>query len=588
MLAGEQTYNEIQELSHARRAMMGGGQHADVIAVIAIVVAWIAMIAIINPVGDFPLNDDWIYGGSAELLARTGEFRIPGYPIANVLSQAAWGAGFCLLFGTSYTVLRFSTLILGLVGLLALYALIRNIGGDRRTALLGSATLAVNPLYVQLAHSYMTDVPFASLSIVAIALFARGFWLQSRLSLLAGVIVSLTVLLDRQFAIVLLLGLAVAYPFRFGRNAGSVIRGVIPLGLGLALHYAYQRWLIDTGRGPGVVHLGITDVAPRSVPMFLLRFMSLSANAAPYFGLFALPWMIDLSARSTRARGARWETAVRVACALLAFGLCYNLWRSGAVPALENVLMPWGLGPLTLRDTYILHQHLPPTTTVVVAIWIILSALGAFGDYLLLCTVIFALADWWKGRQDWEPGRRALAVYMAVVMAAYWTIICLIADVTGFFDRYLLFMLPMILIFVTVLARPQGGDAIAVRGSPGAIWAVPIVALGIFAAFSAAETHDYLAWNRTRWTAINDLIHVANVAPEKIDGGYEYNGRYFYDPSYLEKPGTSWWWIVDDEYAVAFGDLENYRRIREYPIKRWLPLSEPAIVVSRRLTPGGG
>jgi hypothetical protein len=59
----------------------------DVIGFVAITVGWIAMIALANPIGDFPLNDDWIYAGSVKSMVEQGYFWIPGPSITNLLAQ---------------------------------------------------------------------------------------------------------------------------------------------------------------------------------------------------------------------------------------------------------------------------------------------------------------------------------------------------------------------------------------------------------------------------------------------------------------------------------------------------------------------
>ena len=106
-------------------------KHADFIIGVAIAVVWLAMVILVNPIGDFPLGDDWIYGGATKLLVEHGDFRIPGWVAANALTQAFLGALFCLPVQFSYTALRLSTLTLGFVGVLALYACVREIGGMR-------------------------------------------------------------------------------------------------------------------------------------------------------------------------------------------------------------------------------------------------------------------------------------------------------------------------------------------------------------------------------------------------------------------------------------------------------------------------
>jgi hypothetical protein len=90
---------------------------------------WVAMGLCVNPPGNFPLNDDWIYAGAVQSIVAGTGFRIPGPMIANLIVQAYRGALFCVPFGFSYLALHVSTLVLGLVGLTFLYASMRELGG---------------------------------------------------------------------------------------------------------------------------------------------------------------------------------------------------------------------------------------------------------------------------------------------------------------------------------------------------------------------------------------------------------------------------------------------------------------------------
>ncbi|MEH2041994.1 hypothetical protein [Nostoc sp.] len=81
--------------------------------VLVLITTWILMTILVNPLGNFPLNDDWAYGQSVQSLVEKGNLKISPWSAANLLSQVFWGALFCLPFGFSFTALRFSTLTLG-------------------------------------------------------------------------------------------------------------------------------------------------------------------------------------------------------------------------------------------------------------------------------------------------------------------------------------------------------------------------------------------------------------------------------------------------------------------------------------------
>jgi hypothetical protein len=115
-----------------------------------------------------------------------------------------------------------------------------------------------------------------------------------------------------------------------------------------------------------------------------------------------------------------------------------------------------------------------------------------------------------------------------------------------------------------------------------------LVILLFFAFFSVATTRDYFSWNRARWTALHDLMAEENVSATRIDGGFEFNGLYLYRPeSHREDPSKSWWWVTDDEYLVALGEVPGYTVVRKYPFTRLLPPEENNIFVLHREEPGG-
>src|SRR4051794_27203161 len=153
---GNNDFSSIQDRDQTR-----GFSAADVTALLLITLIWAIMSVLTNPIGDFPLNDDWIYGGVVKSMLSGDGFRVPGAvrgpTIANLFTQAAWGVLFTLPGGFSYTALRVSTLVLGALGLGFFFALLREIGIRRAVAVAVTLTLAVNVLFVDLANSFMTD-----------------------------------------------------------------------------------------------------------------------------------------------------------------------------------------------------------------------------------------------------------------------------------------------------------------------------------------------------------------------------------------------------------------------------------------------
>lgn len=554
---------------------------ADTLHLSLIVVLWTAMVIFANPFGDFPLNDDWVYGLAVKSILANGYYHFPSPSSSNVGPQVYWGALFCLPFGFSFTALRMSTLVLGLGGVAALYGTIKLVCGVPKTALFGALVLAVNPLYFGLANSYMTDVPFLALLLVALYLFVRGFGNSSHRDILIGVIISLAAILVRQLGLVLLLGAAIAYPMKFGFTVKNLSKSVAVVLFAGLLHVAYQYWLVHTGRTPVLmVHSDVNHLLSISGSGWYMRKVVFSTVAC--IGLFLLPLggaiLLSKRARATYFGSPRFNFCWLAFVALWA-GVCW--WKTDAwFPSLGNTLTQFGIGPLTLRDTYFLHQNDPPVPTIVKDVWAVIGAVSTvFGA---ACVFYFAaltttnFVKFLRGR----PGHDAWRFWLLVgTVLPYFLILILISGSLPVFDRYFLLFVPVGVLLVCNL-KPQLFPAENAFGSI-APWAL-IVA---YATFSAVATHDYLQWNRVRWTALNDLMVHEKVTPSAIDGGYEFNGLFLYQTAYKPEAKKSWWWVDDDSYIIASGPVAGYSEIHRYGFRRWLVADNSNILVLRKNTP---
>ena len=89
------------------------------------------VVCLIGPFREMMFGDDWAYGLTVRHLLTTGQYKLHDWAAASMPAQIYWGALLAKTFGFSFTVLRFSTIILLLVGVTALYYLLREFGiGD--------------------------------------------------------------------------------------------------------------------------------------------------------------------------------------------------------------------------------------------------------------------------------------------------------------------------------------------------------------------------------------------------------------------------------------------------------------------------
>src|ERR1700710_1095949 len=135
----------------------GFGGQRDWLAALACALAVVVCVLAAWPFAAMPFNDDFSYSFTARELARSGRLVYNGWASAALVPQWYWGALFIKLFGFSFTVERLSTLpIAAAVGFVG-YALARRCGLRRNYAALSSLTLAISPLFLPLAASFMTD-----------------------------------------------------------------------------------------------------------------------------------------------------------------------------------------------------------------------------------------------------------------------------------------------------------------------------------------------------------------------------------------------------------------------------------------------
>jgi hypothetical protein len=161
-----------------------------------LVLAMAALVVLVPPAGEFAM-DDWGYARVIEILVDQGRLEIHPWVAASVVLQAGWGGLFAHLFGFSHTALRASTLVLAAATVLGFYVLLRDLLDPGR-ALLGALLLLINPLYVFLAYSFMTEVPFQCLAIWALVErgippeeinggFERNGWYRGQAAIAAAV-----------------------------------------------------------------------------------------------------------------------------------------------------------------------------------------------------------------------------------------------------------------------------------------------------------------------------------------------------------------------------------------------------------------
>jgi 4-amino-4-deoxy-L-arabinose transferase-like glycosyltransferase len=550
-------------------------QIPGLLMVLLIVGIWVLAALLINPRGEFPLNDDWCYAGTVKALLETGTLKLPGCSSPNIIAQILWGALFCLPFGFSFVALRISTLTLGVIGVLALYGLLREIEADRETALFGALLLAFNPLYLGLSYTFMSDVPFTAVSIVSFYFLVRGIRRNLPRQVAAGLFFACVALLIRQNGLAIFMAFGLAYLVKSRLRLRNVLLASIPLALGGAVQLLWQLWLTHKH-----IFLPVYARQARSIlsPDFswqaAVPFVRGLVIISAYLGLFLFPLLLFVG----RTKLAQlWRSRLLNLAALLFALFAAYLLRQNRMPILPNVLYDLGIGPATLRDSFLLK--LPSLPTAGKTFWSAVTFVGLVGASVLLQMTFLALGKALNIPPITATKRVPLVLLFAGGLIYLVPMAMLFINIDLAFDRYLLFLVPLGIAIVILLV-----NNVSFGNAGSALRTVAIASLVLYATFSIAGTHDYLSWNRARWQALNNLA-AERVTPIDIDGGFEFNGWYLYDLNYIPRLKKSWWWVFRDDFMVTFGPVPEFTEIKRYPFRRWLPPGEGNILVLQRTTP---
>lgn len=547
-----------------------------VIDLFLIALLWCGSLVIVDPIGNFPLNDDWSFGLAVRNLIGEGDFRPLGWTSPSLITNVLWGSLFCIPGGFSFTALRLSTLTLSLVGTLGTYLLMTELHQPRGLSVLAALTLGFNPIYYVLSNTFMTDIPYTAITILAALFFVRNLRSDSDLALLIGTVLLVAATLSRQFAICISMAFAASLILKRGFTGQNLLRAAIPPAFSLGALLVFQQALAVSGRQPALYGLlnqnmlymfdGLTTRIS-----FVVRQAYVSLL---YLGWFLLPILIFAIGSILQSRRRRAITPLIVSIGVLVGFNAVAVYRSQdlIMPLFGNIIGESGLGTLTLRDTYILNlDHVPSLPT---GFWLAITFISLLGAVLLATAIGASVLGLVARLRSAKMNDKEITSTFLFLSAAAYLLPVLVMGVP--FDRYLVPAVPFLAAGIASVSSQFPQLQQAKKGIYGFAAVALLVASSLF---TICGTRDYLAWNRVRWNALHDLVENKNAKVEDIDGGFEFNGLYLYDPQYKGDPQKSWWWVHGDEYVIGFGEIPGYTVIKEYHYNHWMPPYVGQVVV---------
>jgi hypothetical protein len=412
-----------------------------------------------------------------------------------------------------------------------------------------------------------------------------------------GLGLALTSVFVRQIGVAIFLGFVVAYPFRRGLGRKWFLQAVVPALLAFVALKAFELGMNAIERLPRNYYK--TNLA-LARPIYELLQMRLGVLKYPiprllelliYLGLFTVPfslllWPSSLS-RLTR-RGRIVELGWVGALAVVMTAVCAA--TKGLMPLGGNLISDFGLGARAG-----LSGEWPGHAPLMVALGVTaFSVLGAILALYALGRVVWRIII--RPESSETAAWRCSAILLIATSACSFGPPALIY--LPLFDRYFLPIVPMAIALIwqgfnTPGLAPVPRPNILVR--PIRI-AAGLLSLLLLLVYSVAGTHDYLDWNRERWSALRLLASELAIPPTQIDGGWEYNNLLVNEErlyknyqerglmmSQREQDGLAYGMVLDKTYRIAVSPATGYEVIYKVPLSPWLPLTPSELVLMKKI-----
>lgn len=529
------------------------------IPILAIV--WILAWLMVDPMRNFPLNDDWSYSMSVKVLVEEGRFFLHDWLGVPLFSQILWGSLFCMPFGFSFMALTVSTLSAGLAGIIFSYLTILRISRDTVLSFGAALLIAFNPLFFSLSETFMTDIPFYALFMAVIYLYVLHLQEKKHKYWALGTLFMVTAMLLRQIAVILPLAftlyiLVSRSPYR--KKQLVLYSAALVIAVAVYELYGWMLGWLGLQAGPfrqlsEVFTTNLTDLGWRVFTRTGLMLLQAGLWLFP----LVLYWFV------TQLGRIRNNYKVLMTPVILLLFPMIRMYH--AIPG-ENILFDLGLGPVTTVDVYIHGSTL--TTFSVPWIWHIIRPVSFTGGIMIIALAALKVIDWFRSEREG-------CLRDNTDSSMLWAMIILVSQVPmminfTYFDRYILpLFIPVIL-----LTYPS-------RILPGANRLLKQITLPAFlliiAWFSIAGTKNYIEWNRLRWHAAEVLIR-EGVSAGEIDGGHEFNG---WNGAHIDKDGR--WDVSDYDYAITFTELEGFAVMKRYDAYNYIKLNYYPVYMLERI-----
>jgi hypothetical protein len=395
---------------------------------------------IINPIGNFPLNDDWVYGKVSEYVYQHHAFNPSLWGCTSMFAHIVYSQMFIYASEFSYTTLRFSTLVLSACGIFCFYLIgTKHLKLSNSVAFFVSLLLLFNPLYLCLSNSFMTDVPFLSTAIIGFYCYFQFNTTKKKYYFVLSVVFFSWCILIRQLGISFVMGVFLASIFY---NKKLMKANFIFLISSLIPFFVFEYWYqlnIHHYAYISVFYRNPSSINPLFFENFFINFSKRWIHYISFTGLVLSPLLLPYLYSIIKSKLFLREKKTTVIALLLFVPV---LWSLRKFP-IGNYLYNIGIGPQTLYDTYILkinQQH--AQSNILFSGMLTVCLLGSFS--LLFLIVSNALLFFKDIKQ-----RNVSSFVVSSLLVSLFFYYTFLAIPSAIFDRYIfvfsVFMIPFII-----------------------------------------------------------------------------------------------------------------------------------------------
>jgi hypothetical protein len=552
-------------------------------------------VCIVSPMGNFPLNDDWIYSEAVRTFLQSKHFVLYGDCCAACPVHILIGSAVSALFGFSYEALRFTSLTFGFAGVVSLYLILRELNISKMAALLSTLLFACNPIAINLLFSYMTDGSSAALVAIYMYAFVRGIRRNSTTAIAcAGVALTAAVAVRQTNAAFVAANVVVLLSLWFRRkHSWAIVLWLIAMPLAAFAIADHMLLAAKTDTGYDWYKRSSTGIAGKiaAKPWKSAGKIDVLLGAgACYLGLFLAPLFFAVPRRliGTLVSHARpIAVGLAVAVAIVGTALLQLIGRDHMLmPFCLNLLRVPSLGPLPLMgiNFYGLHKNAAVAFTsisaVLAVVFVILTTVAISKVVAVIWRYVCdSLEDQTSTMSvpDDRRFRRITALAFCFACTAISLSIVGLQEWMGAMDRYYLIALAPCIVAVAMTLR-------WLKAKP-LLWAqIPLLLL--LAGYTIAAQKDYMEWNRVRWSGLRSL-EARGIKPDDIDGGAEYFFLHHLTCT-NERPDKRgamprrlwrWWPVAGEKYIVSFSPVPDYDLIETWHYWSALSFSKRNIYV---------